>query len=195
MREKETTVDPRKTERSLLERELQDAFNPEHSTRFTSTAREAQTDDYVKDLLLPVSSRGRMPLTKENFVGVDNPALVEWERQVRIFLLELPTGRQGHVVTAVMIYEWATGIRVKELAAAEGVGEETRGGAQSGSANPHLRHISAVLKDYFGTPYKTTIAGRAVGRAYRVRRYFRLRDKKPLTLTLQVEWSEGVLDA
>lgn len=195
MRQKETTVDPRQTERSELERELQARFNPEKSVRFTGEAKSSAGGEYVKDLVLPDEARGRMPITRDDYVIAENPALVEWERQVRKFLLRIPTGARGHRVTAKMVYTWATGIDVEELAALEGVGDETRGGAQAGSANSHLRHISAVLRYYFGKPYKTTIAGRAVGRAYTVRRYFRLRDKPPMCITLRVEWDANTLDA
>lgn len=202
------------TERSEIERMLAEHF-PSESSRFTSTAEEPQSSEYVKELARPVELRGRVPLTLESFVISENPARVEWERQVRIFLGQL-SQEKAHRVTAPMIYEWTTGISIRELAARERAEEiarrralaiergddpdsivlpETwRGGAASGSANMHLRHINWVLKEYFGTPHKTTIAGRPVGRAYAVRKYFKIKLKKPANLTLIPDWEANTLE-
>ena len=132
-------------------------------------------------------------MTRAAFIIEENPARVEWERQVRIFLAALSKDA-AHRVTAAMIYEWTTGISIKDLVKAEGVDPNAwRGGAASGSANMHLRHINWVLKEYFGTPHKTTIAGRPVGKAYAVRQYFRIKHKKPANLTLIPDWENGTL--
>ena len=187
-------MDPRRTEPSDIERELQSRFNPENSQRFSSTAQDAASAEYVEQLVLPEDSRGRMPFTRDAFVISENPARVEWEREVRKFLSKL-NADFGHRVTAPMIYEWTTGINIRELAEAEGVDPENwHGGGWNGSANTHLRHINYILKEYFGKSYKTTILGRPVGKAYTVRPSFSVRRKKPVCLTLWPEWDEGTLN-
>ena len=184
------------TELSDIERALQARHNPSNVKRFTSTASELERSEYIRELALPVNQRGRMPLTQERYVMHENPMRVEWERQVRLFLRQLNTRDNGHRVTAPMVFEWVTGISITELAAAEGVDPSvTNGGAQNGSANVHLRHINWVLKEYFGTPYKTRIAGREVGRAYRVKQHFRVQNYKPVCLTLWPEWEARTLEA
>ena len=187
-------MDPRKREPSDIERELQSRFNPENMERFSSTAQSVAGSEYVEALVLPEESRGRMPYSRADFVIDENPARVEWERQVRKFLGKLNSDF-GHRITAPMIYEWTTGIRIKDLQDAEGVDTTNwHGGAHLGSANMHLRHINALLVEYFGRPYKTTIMGRQVGKAYVVRPSFRIRNKKPICLTLWPEWDEGTLN-
>lgn len=181
-------------ELSEVERALQARFNPTNLERFTSTAGEVKTSEYIKELAVPDSARGRMPLTQDKYVIHENPARVEWERQVRKFLFRLNTRDSGHRVTAPMIFEWTTQISIKELAEMEGVADrDPRGGGATGSANMHLRHINAIMKEYFGTPYKTTIANRPVGKAYKVNQYFRIENKKPISLTLWPEWENGTL--
>jgi len=187
-------MDPRKTTPSDIERELQARFNPGNVERFSSTAVEAAKAEYVEALVLPEESRGRMPFTRDAFVINENPARVEWERQVRKFLVRLNSDF-GHRITAPMIYEWTTGIKIKDLQVAEGVDPTNwHGGAHLGSANMHLRHINAILFEYFGKPYKTTIMGRQVGKAYTVKPGFRIKIKKPICLTLWPEWDEGTLN-
>ena len=187
-------VDPRKVEPSEIEKEIQARFNPENMERFSSTAQDAAKADYVEALVLPDESRGRMPFTRADYVLNENPARVEWERQVRKFLSKLNKDF-GHRITAPMIYEWTTGITIKELQELEGVDlENWHGGAANGSANMHLRHINAILREYFGKPYKTTIMGRPVGKAYTVRPQFKVKFKKPVCLTLWPEWDEGTLN-
>lgn len=192
-------IDPR-TPVSDLEKELQAQFNPANLQRFSSKAQEAARGDYVRDLVLPAEERGLMPYTKEEFVVSENPLRVEWERVVRQFIKRLSI-HTSHRITAPMIYEWATGIRIKDLEEAdlkhilltdepEGVKAQTN----MGRLNVHLRHINWVLKEYFGKPYKTKIMGREVGRAYTVRYNFRVEHKKPANMTLWPEWSEGTLN-
>ena len=145
-------------------------------------------------MLLPEGQRGRLPLTRSDFVMKEDVRRVEWERVTRSFLAGLNSDF-GHKVTAAMVFEWATGVSLAELAKAEEVNpEEWRGGARWGSANAHLRHISAILRDYFGKPRKTTIAGRHVGAAYDVRKSFKIRLKAPATTVLWAEWKEGTLE-
>jgi hypothetical protein len=180
-------------ELSDIERELQRNYNPNLRTQFTSTALDPKESNYMQELALPDESRGRIPLTQEKFVINEDPVRVQWERECRKFLDALP-GEGGHRVTATMIFEWTTGISIKELAQREGVDPNAwRGGAASGSANSHLRHINWILREYFGKSYKTTIAGRAVGKAYTVRPGFRVKLKRPANLTLWPEWENGTL--
>ena len=187
-------ADLRRMSASDLERELQAQFNPENTVRFASNAKDAAESEYVKDLVLPDESRGRLPFTRDKFVVSENPARVEWERQVRKFLSRL-NGDFGHRVTAVMVFEWATGISIKELVKREGVENHQSPIVRTyGSANMHLRHINWVLTEYFGKPYKTTIMGRSVGKAYTVRPSFAVRRKKPACLTLWPEYDEGTLN-
>jgi len=176
-----------------IHKQLQEQFNPENLSRFTSTATAADRAEDVERLMLPEEQRGRIPLTRSDYVLREDPRRVEWEREVRKFLAKL-NGDFGHKVTAPMIYEWATGVKLSDLTRAEGVDPNNwRGGARWGSANVHLRHINWVLKEYFGDPYKTTILGRHVGRAYTVRPAFKVAKKKPANLTLLPEWNEGTL--
>ena len=181
-------------ELSDIERELQARHNPNLRRQFSSTALEPRTSEYIEDLAVPVESRGRMPLTQEKFVIAENPQRVAWERHVREALDTL-SDKIAHRVTAPMIYEWVTQISIADLIEAENLQDANpRGGGQNGSANSHLRHINWVLREYFGTPYKTKIAGREVGKAYRVRKGFRVRLKKPANLTLWPEWENGTLN-
>ena len=185
---------PRRVDLSAIERELQSQF-PAVNRQFTSNVREAEESEYVKKLAVPLEARGKLPMTREKFVVNENPARVQWEREVRLFLSKLNKDF-GHRITAPMIYEWVTNISIKDLVEAEGKQDATyRGGGNNGSANMHLRHINFILKEYFGKPYKTKIAGRDVGRAYTVRPSFRVRDRRPVMLTLWPEWQNGTLEA
>ena len=192
-------IDPREPV-SELERELQAQFDPAARQRFTSTARTAARSEYVEKLVLPEEERGLMPYTKEDFVISENPLRVEWEKEVRKFLSKLTT-HTSHRITAAMIYEWATGISIEKMLAADKIGEllteeaeSVRAQTNAGRLNVHLRHINWILREYFGKPYKTKIMGREVGRAYTVRREFRVRLKKPANMTLWPEWAEGTLE-
>lgn len=121
-----------------------------------------------------------MPFTKDKYLVKENPQLVQWERETRKFLRNL-SPQHGHRVAAVMIYEWATGIRVADLM------------AEGGSAQADLRKINKILRFYFGKPYMTYIMGRKVPNAYRVRPGYYIRRHRPLTLTLYAEYHEGTL--
>lgn len=121
-----------------------------------------------------------MPLTKDKYLVRENPALIAWERETRKFLRQL-SPEHGHRVSAVMVYEWATGTSVAELM------------KSGGSANGHLRMINRCLTHYYGKPFMTYILGRKVPRAYRVPPGYYITRHRPMTLTLWVEYSEGVL--
>ena len=181
-------------ELSDVEKALQARFNPTKLNKFTSTTEELKGSEYVQELALPEGSRGRMPLTQEKYVIHENPARVEWERYLRQFIKRLNTRDTSHRITAPMVFEWVTGISIRELAEAEGVADnDPRGGGNTGSANMHLRHINALLTEYFGKSYKTKIAGRQVGKAYKVNQHFRIEDTRPKCLTLWPEWHNGTL--
>jgi len=182
-------------ELAALEQALQEEFS--RDTRFTSTAGDFKTSDEVRQLIMSKSNRGRVPLTRTDFVVTENPARVEWEREVRNFLRELRPGTRyrGHKVNAPMVFEWVTGKTIKQIQEEEKVDTTmTRGGQATGSANMHLRHINVILKEYFGEPRKTTILGRPVGKAYDVPKGFRTERRKPMCLTLWPEYDDGVLD-
>lgn len=167
---------------SEVEELLKKKFSKEEAdkNRVPSTARDAASSDRIDQLVLPDEMRARMPLTKDKYLVKENPQLVQWEREVRKFLRNL-TPKHGHRVAAVMIYEWATGIKVAELM------------ASGGSAQADLRKINAVLRFYFGKPYMTYIAGRKVPNAYRVREGYYIRRHRPMTLTLWAEYQAGTL--
>lgn len=122
-----------------------------------------------------------MPLTKDKYIVRENEALVQWERETRKFLRNLSV-RHGHRVAAVMIYEWATGIDIKELM------------EEGGSAAPDLRKINEILRFYFGDKsYMTYIAGRKVPKCFRVPPGWYIRRHRPMTLTLWAEYQQGTL--
>ena len=148
--------------------------------RVPSTAREARSSARVDQLVLPDEERAKMPHTKDKYLVRENPHLVQWERETRKFLRNLSPDH-GHRVAAVMVYEWATGIKVAELM------------AEGGSAQADLRKINQVLRYYFGKPYMTYIAGRKVPNAYRVKPGYYIRRHRPMTLTLWAEYGEGTL--
>lgn len=120
-----------------------------------------------------------MPLTKDKYLVRENPHLVSWERVVRQFLRKL-SPEHGHRVSAVMVYEWATGIKVTELVAA-------------GGSTVDLKRINKILRFYFGKPYMTYICGRKVPNCFRVKPGYYITRHRPMTLTLWAEYSEGTL--
>lgn len=178
--------DPSENEVSLLseaEAVIKRRFSKEEANRrrVPSTARAAASSERVDQLVLPDNERARMPHTKDKYIVKENPHLVAWEREVRKFLRNL-SPRHEHRVSAVMIYEWATGIRVKDLMEA------------GGSANSDLRKINQILRFYFGKPYMTYIMGRKVPKAYKVRLGYLIKRHRPLTLTLYSEYCEKTLN-
>ena len=178
-------LEPQKEEKNYLtaaEVELKKRFNKDEADkrRVQSNAADARSSERVDQLVLPDEMRAKMPVTKDKFLIKENPALVQWEREVRKFLRNLSPDH-GHRVSAVMVYEWATGINVVELY------------EKGGSANAHLRNINKILGHYFGKPYMTYICGRKVPKAYRVKPGYYIRRHRPQTLTLYAEYVEGVL--
>ena len=121
-----------------------------------------------------------MPFTKDKYVVKENPVLVQWERETRKFLRRL-SPEHGHRVSAAMVYEWATGIKVADLIA-------------EGGSTTDLRHINKVLRFYFGKPYMTWICGHKVPNAFKIREGYYIKRHRPMTLTLYVEYTEGVLN-
>jgi hypothetical protein len=150
--------------------------------RVPSTARAASSGTRVDELVLPDDERAKMPVTKEKYLVKENPHLVAWERETRKFLRNL-NPQHGHRVSAAMVYEWATGIRIKDL--------YDRGE----NANADLRKINKVLAHYFGKPYMTYILGKKVPKAYRVPPGWYVKRHRPLTLTLFHEFSNKTLVA
>jgi spore cortex formation protein SpoVR/YcgB (stage V sporulation) len=171
------------------EEELKKRFDKAEADRkrMPSTASASQPSGRVDQITLPDEERGRMPFTKEKFLVKENPHLVDWEREVRKFLRNLSPEHE-HRVTAVMIFEWATGLEVKVLT-------ETTTEFESGKPNwrSDLRKLNAILSFYFGKPYTTWIMGRKVGKAYKVKKGYYITRHRPKTLTLYAEYAEGVL--
>lgn len=167
-----------------VERAIKDRYEkkPANAQNIQSTMTEVHTkkNERMDEILLPDEDRPKMPLTKDKYIIRENPFLVEWERETRKFLRYL-SPEHGHRVTAVMVYEWATGINVKDLY------------DSGGNANRDLRHINAVLAYYFGKPYTTYIAGKKVKRAYKIKPGYYIKRHRPKTIELWVEWSNGSL--
>lgn len=179
-------------QRSLLseaEEELKRRFNKKEAdkARLPSTAAEPQGSPRIDQLLLPDEMRAKMPVTKDKYLVRENPHLVQWEREVRKFLRNLSPDH-GHRVSAVMIYEWATGIRMVDIMADQ---QRLKAGQQNWRTD--LRKLNKILEWYFGKPYMTYICGRKVPKAYRVRPGYFIRRHRPMTLTLWAEYTEGVL--
>ena len=123
-----------------------------------------------------------MPETKDKYLVRENPHLVQWEREVRKFLRKL-NPQHGHRVSASMIYEWATGIQIKDLM------------DKGSNASGDLRRLNKILSFYFGKPYMTYILGRKVPKAYRVPPGWYVVRHRPMTLTLFHEYSTKTLEA
>ena len=149
------------------------------SSRLQSTALEPAPSSR-SDQLLPDNERGRMPFTKEKFLVKENAELVLWERETRKFLRNLSPAH-GHRVSAVMVYEWATGDNVADLMA--------RGGSTT-----DLKRINKILRFYFGKPYMTYICGRKVPNAFKVKPGYYIKRHRPMTLTLYAEYAAGTLN-
>lgn len=165
---------------ALLQKKFLAGPAPAHRP-LPSNANDPRASERIQQLIVPDSERGRMPYTKDKYLVKENPHLVEWEREVRKFLRNL-SPQHGHRVSAVMVYEWATGINVQEL---------INGG---GNPRPDLMKINKVLRHYFGKPYMTYIMGRKVPNCYRVRPGYYIKRHRPMTLTLYAEYAEGSLN-
>lgn len=151
-------------------------------SRLPSNAAAPAQSKRVDQLIIPDEMRAKMPLTKDKYLVRENEHVVAWERETRKFLKKLSRDHE-HRVSASMIYEWATGKNVVELIAN---GENPR---------PDLMKINKALKFYFGDSYATWIAGRKVTNCYRVRPYFQVTRRRPMTVTLFAEWLDGTLVA
>ena len=120
-----------------------------------------------------------MPFTKDKILVRENAELVQWERETRLFLRKL-SPEHGHGVSAAMVYEWATGIKVADLMAA-------------GGSTVDLKKINKILRYYFEKSYTTYICGKKVPNAYRVKPGYYITKHRPMTLTLYAEYCEGTL--
>ena len=168
---------------SDVEQMLKKKFSKEVADRHRvpSTARPTAPSERIHQLVLPDEMRPKMPFTKEKYLVRENPQLVEWERETRKFLRNLSPDH-AHRVAAVMIYEWATGMRVADVM------------AEGGSAVPDLRKINKILRFYFGKPYMSHIAGRKIPQCYKVRPGYYIKRHRPMTLTLYAEYCEKTLN-
>lgn len=157
-----------------------------------SNAEPKRPSERIETLVLPDELRRKMPVTKSKYLVRENPHLVQWEREVRKFLRNLSPEHE-HRISAVMIYEWATGIPIVELMRLERSSHPTPGVKQPPTYRSDLRKINKLLAYYFGKPYMTYIAGHKVPKAYRVRQGYLITRHRPCTLTLWTEYNEGVL--
>lgn len=175
------------------EEELKRRFNKEEADkqRLPSDAAAASGSDRVGQLTLPDDQRKKMPFTKDKYLVRENPHLVGWEREVRKFLRNLSPDH-SHRVSATMVYEWATGIRLEELRALEKEQGVKQG--RVGTWRADMRKINQCLEYYFGKPYMTYIVGRKVPKAYRVRPGYYIKRHRPMTLELYSEYLEGTLN-
>lgn len=170
---------------------LRERFLKERGGRaLPSSAKPLSPSERVETLVLPDELRAKMPLTKSKYLAKENPHLVQWEREVRKFLRNL-TPEQEHRVSAVMVYEWATGIRVADIMQTEN--KRKPGEAWAPTWRVDLRRIDKILNYYYGKPYMTYIAGHKVPKAYKVKRGYYITRHRPMTLTLWTEYQEGVL--
>ena len=161
-------------------------------SRIPSTASDSRTSARVDQITLPDELRGKMPFTKEKFLVKENPHLVQWEREVRKFLRKLSPEHE-HRVTAVMVFEWATGLNVAELQQLEPKRDPSLS-SRVLTWRTDLRKLNQILEFYFGKPYMTWIMGRKVGKAYKVKKGYYIKYHRPMTLTLYAEYAEGVLN-
>jgi hypothetical protein len=180
---------------SEAERVLRERFNPEAQPRRVSPSdaravMRGARQERLDQLVLDDQARGSMPFTKDKYLVKENPQTVFWERETRKFLRKLSPNHQ-HRVSAVMVFEWATGLSVVELE------EMLQSGQLEDKATwrSDLRKINDVLKYYFGKPGMTYIAGRKVPRAYTVKKGYYITRHRPRALTLYAEYCEGTLKA
>jgi hypothetical protein len=168
---------------TAAEKALKERFHGEGGDRqrVQSTARAAATSTRVDQLALPDELRGAMPFTKDKYLVKENAELVQWERETRKFLRRL-SPRHRHRVSAVMIWEWVTGLSMAELV------------ANGGSANADLRKLNQILNFYFGKSYSTYIMGRKVPKCYNVKPGYLIKRHRPMTLTLLAEYYEKTLN-
>lgn len=134
----------------------------------------------MAERVLPESQRD-MPLLRDKILISEDEDLIAWERLTRAFLFKLATGRP-HRISAVIVWEWATGMSVKE--------EWEKKNSVVYSSD--LRYINRVLTAYFGESRPSFIAGRKFNKVYDINKYFYLDRKSPFTMTLYLEWKSGL---
>jgi len=173
---------------SEAEETLRKRFLEEGGQRPQPPMSVAGRQSRVEMLVVPDEVRGKMPLTKSKYIVRENPHLIQWEREVRKFLRRLSPDHE-HRISAVMIYEWATGIRITELMELEKASPKKN----HTTWRADLRKLNKILAYYFGKPYSTWIAGKKVPKAYRVKQNFLITRKRPMSLTLWTEFTSGVL--
>lgn len=115
-----------------------------------------------------------MPLTKDKYLVKEDEDEVKWERITREFLRNL-TPRHRHRISAVMIYEWATGKKPDRTNTAV------------------FKKLNRILEFYFGPPFQTWIANKKVGRCYEVRAGYYIRNHRPRSIELWVEYQNKTL--
>ena len=164
-----------------VEEYLRGRFQKDQVSRVPELARDKPRQTRVDQLTLPDEERAKLPETKDKYIIRENPHQVAWEREVRKFLRRL-NPEHGHRVSAQMVYEWATGIKVKDLY------------ERGENANADLRKINKALYYYFGKPYMTYILGKKVPKAYRVPPGWYVKRHRPMTLTLWHEFTQGTLN-
>ena len=164
---------------SLLKQRYEEKDNKR--SRLPSSAAAATPSERMDQLVLPLEKRPKMPYTKDKYLVRENPQLVAWERETRKFLRNL-SPVHGHRVAATMVYEWVTGISVKEMI------------EQGGTPSPDLRKINQVLRYYFGKSYSTYIMNRKVPNCYRVPPGWLVKRHRPMTMELYAEYAEGTLN-
>ena len=167
---------------SEVEKLLKDRYGGEvRSTPFTSDVPEMRPvqGDRTDALFRPEAERSKMPLTKDKYIVRENADLVAWEREARKFLRNLSPS-SGHRVSASMIFEWVTGLPVRDL-------------VEMGGSTADLKRINTILKYYFGKPKTAYICGRKVTNAYTVPPGYYIRRHRPRSMTLYAEYLEGTL--
>lgn len=138
--------------------------------------RRKQPSKRLADLIQPPELRS-LPDTREYTLLNEDEDLVQWERLVRSFLYSLASTRE-HRVTPQMIWNYATN------------------NAEHDPMDPDyrrdLRKIRKVMRHYFGKSYQTTIRGVKAKEAWLVRRGFLVYRKAPATMTIYLEWKQGL---
>jgi hypothetical protein len=163
-----------------VEKKLKAKFERSDVRGLPSNSTAVAPSPRVNSLLLNDEERSKMPITADKFVVRENPLKVAWEREVRKFGRQLNM-ETGHRISASMIYEWATGVSVKEYIELEG------------KSPIDLRVINIFLRHYFGASYTTYIAGHKVPNCYRVKPGHRMKRRVPLMMTLRAEFYAGTL--
>lgn len=138
--------------------------------------RRRPPSERLADLIRPPEERAA-PDTREYTLLNEDEELLQWERVTRTFLHTLATTRE-HRVAPSMVWTYATGIE------------------NADPSDPYyrrdLRKIRKVLKSYFGASYQSTIRGVKCKEVFRVRRGFLVYRKAPISMTLYLEWKQGI---